>query len=45
VRSGNNNLRINITFPELYPENAVPSFEITDDSPVDSATKVKIREV
>lgn len=26
VRSGNNNLRINITFPELYPENAVPSF-------------------
>ncbi|XP_028416243.1 GATOR complex protein WDR59-like isoform X1 [Dendronephthya gigantea] len=45
VKSGSNNLKMNITFPELYPENAIPSFEITDDTPVDSATKVKIREI
>ena len=34
-----------ITFPSLYPDNAMPSFEFTEDSPLDSATKVKIIKV
>lgn len=45
VRSGNQSFRLNITFPELYPENDVPSFEITEESPVDPTTREKIEEV
>lgn len=45
VNSGNNNCKMMIAFPSLYPDNAMPSFEFTDDSPLDSATKVKIIKV
>lgn len=45
ARNGPNTVSLVINFPSLYPNKAMPSFEFTADTTIDTNTKTKLMKV